>query len=359
MSKSPSDRVQATRENLREALRSVALSALGLLRFAVEPIYGGLGTILAFHRVVESQPRQRVAWVSELEVTTANLEELVRSVIRGRRAVLSLEEIHDGLVRGTLRRPFVAFTFDDGYRDNLTLAAPIFEAHRVPFAVYLTTDFPDGRTVFWWYALEEALLGADALDFTHAGRRHVHPARTPAEKAAAFHDLQQMFDGADPTTLRDLAAAACGVERVERLQSTLPLSWDEVRTLARSPFATVGAHTVTHPVLSSLSPDQVRDELVSSRRRIEAELGVPVRHFAYPYGTMPQVTARELAVGRDCGYATAATARAANVFPEHARHLECLPRYVYGGESVADVSRNAFSGAVGAMRYRGRRVVTA
>lgn len=359
MSMSLSERAQSIRVGMHDAIRSFALSALGAVRFAIEPIYGGLGTILAFHRVVESQPARRVAWVSELEVTTATLEELLGWATRSHRAVLSLDEIHEGLVHGTLRHPFVAFTFDDGYRDNLTLALPLFEAHHVPLALYLTTDFPDHRTVFWWYGLEEALLDGDRLDFEYAGRHHLHRSRTPAEREEAFAALASQFDSADPDALRALASAALGDERMARLQATLPLDWDDVRTLARSPLATIGAHTVTHPVLSELPPDRVRGELVDSRQRIEVMIGQPVRHLAYPYGTFPQVTARELEVGRGCGFDTATTARAANLFPEHARHLESLPRYVYGGESVAHLCRDAFTGAAGALRYRGRRVVTA
>ncbi len=358
MSKSLAERLQFTGGSVRAALRTASLYALGALRFAVTPIYGGLGTILAFHRVVEAQPRQRVAWVSDLEVTTATLEELLRLATRDRRPVLSLDEIHDGLVRGTLNHRFMAFTFDDGYRDNLTLALPLFEAYRVPFAVYLTTDYPDRRMVFWWYALEEALLESDHLDLVAGGQRRLFLARTPAEKTAAFQAVARLIDRTPPAGLLDFCRAAFGAERVDRLQATLPLSWDDVRALARSPLATIGAHTVSHPVLSGLSPVEVEDEMRGSRRRIEAALGIPIRHFAYPYGTMPQVTARELAVGRTCGFATATTARPANVFPEHAHHLECLPRYVYGGESLAQLSRNAFTGALGALRFRGRRVVT-
>jgi peptidoglycan/xylan/chitin deacetylase (PgdA/CDA1 family) len=61
------------------------------------------------------------------------------------------------------------------------------------------------------------------------------------------------------------------------------LDWEQVRALHRAGF-TIGSHTCTHAPLTLEGPEEVRDELARSRRRLEEELGTPVRHFAYPDG---------------------------------------------------------------------------
>jgi peptidoglycan/xylan/chitin deacetylase (PgdA/CDA1 family) len=46
----------------------------------------------------------------------------------------------------------------------------------------------------------------------------------------------------------------------------------------------IGAHTLTHPDLTRLPPDRVRQEILESKARIEDGIGAPVSSFAYPFG---------------------------------------------------------------------------
>ena len=68
--------------------------------------------------------------------------------------ILSLDDCHARIISGKKEKSFAAFTFDDGYVDNLTLALPVFEHYGVPFTIFLTTGFPDHQIVLWWYLLE-------------------------------------------------------------------------------------------------------------------------------------------------------------------------------------------------------------
>jgi peptidoglycan/xylan/chitin deacetylase (PgdA/CDA1 family) len=346
------------RPGWRSVLRSAVLTTLAGARPLLEPIYGGLGTILGFHSVVSRRRSGRVGWVPELEVTIDVLEDLLRRAREHGRDVLSLDQVHAAVTHGKHERPFVAFTFDDGYRDALTRALPVFERFEAPFAVYVTPSYPDGTAVLWWYPLEEKLLECDVLDFEFLGERYHFPAATPAEKTAAFLSLERIVEGVAPDILLDFARAACGRERVDRAQAELPIRWSELQELASSPLVTIGAHTLTHPILSCLSAEEVREEIVGSREVLEAKLGRAVHHFSYPYGTPRQVTARELAIERECGFDTAVTARPGNVFVGHAEHLEALPRFMCHGESAQEIERLAYTGAQAALRHRGRRLVT-
>ncbi|MFT3768676.1 MAG: polysaccharide deacetylase family protein [Minicystis sp.] len=152
-----------------------------------------------------------------------------------------------------------------------------------------------------------------------------------------------------------MAEEAFGEGEVARAVEELWIRWDQVEEMAVHPLVTIGAHTVTHPILRDLPREAARVEMVESRRRLEARLGQPVHHFAYPHGSPAQVGEREYALARECGFTTAVTTRLANVMPGSADHLECLPR-IYG-ESLRELELG-LSGVVSAFRYRGRRVVT-
>jgi peptidoglycan/xylan/chitin deacetylase (PgdA/CDA1 family) len=110
------------------------------------------------------------------------------------------------------------------------------------------------------------------------------------------------------------------------------MTWDEIRELAADPMVTIGAHTVNHVMLAKATDESARCELAASRDVIAATLGMPVRHFAYPYGGRDLVGQREFRLAAELGYRTAVTTRPGVLFPEHARHLTALPRLSLNGE---------------------------
>ena len=96
--------------------------------------------------------------------------------------------------------------------------------------------------------------------------------------------------------------------------------------LAADPSVTIGAHTVSHPMLAKHGEETVLFEIAEGRRRIEEQLGTPVRHLSYPVGDRGSAASREFAIASRLGFATAVTTRPGHLFPGHARHLHALPR---------------------------------
>jgi peptidoglycan/xylan/chitin deacetylase (PgdA/CDA1 family) len=66
----------------------------------------------------------------------------------------------------------------------------------------------------------------------------------------------------------------------------------------------IGAHTLTHPFLTRVSSREAREEVFSSKKKLEDQFGVPVQHFCYPYGDWND---HVLDLVREAGYATSCT----------------------------------------------------
>jgi peptidoglycan/xylan/chitin deacetylase (PgdA/CDA1 family) len=82
------------------------------------------------------------------------------------------------------------------------------------------------------------------------------------------------------------------------------MTWGELRELARSPLITIGAHTRTHPLLARLPPSRSWVELAGSKAALERQLGIKVRHLAYPYGNYSLTTVEQ---AQESGFETAVT----------------------------------------------------
>ena len=318
----------------------------------------GQGAILMLHHVRPWAPRG-FAPNRLLEVEPAFLDAALTRIGALGYDLVSMDEAVARIARPDAR-PFVALTFDDGYLDTAVHALPILERHRAPFTLYVTTGFADRTARLWWVELEEAVRARDIVVLDIGGRRLSLPARTDEEKRTAFETLYWMLRaGPEERLLSDIAllAAQAGVDGAA-IPARLCLDWDAIAALARHPLCTIGAHTMTHPMLAKHDAGFVRRELAESRRRIEMRTGLPARHLAYPVGDATSASPRDHAIAAELGYASAVTTRPGLIFPAHRDHLAALPRLsVNGNYQSLDALEVLLSGVPFALWNRGRRVV--
>jgi peptidoglycan/xylan/chitin deacetylase (PgdA/CDA1 family) len=303
--------------------------------------YGGVGVIFMLHRVV---PDTAHVLDPGFTVTVGAVDRALTFVRRCGWDIVDLTEATRRLETGDERR-FAAFTFDDGYADNLTHALPVFRKHNAPFAVYLSTGFLDRSLVYWWGGLEEMVRRNDRVVIPASADRPERSvsARTPAEKRYAYQALSASLHS-QPDELTSIAAALLqghGIDAREMMDRDA-LSIEQARELASDPLVTVGSHCVTHTRLRTLPDAEVEFELDESRRRLEAWLRVAVEHLAYPFGGPDATGAREYELAVRAGYRTAVTTRRGNIFPEHRRFCHALPRRIVTEDIVG--MRNALFG---------------
>ena len=298
------------------------------------PFTRGIGQILMMHHVRPESHGPAFAPNRLLSVTPEFLEHVIGQVRDAGFDIVSLDEAHRRLTLPVAGRPFTCFTFDDGYRDNLEHAYPIFRRNGLPFAVYVPTDYPDGHGDLWWLALEKVVSSVAELRTALDGEMRTLACATAVAKDNAFHQIYWWLRSIDEAEarlyVRDLSAKT-GVD-VTGLCRDLVMTWDEVRQLARDPIVTIGAHTRRHFALAKLTAAQAEQEMVAGIERLTAELGKRPQHFSYPYGCAQSAGPREFQLAARLGMKTAVTTRKGMVFAGHGQHLTALPRLSLNGD---------------------------
>lgn len=322
------------------------------------PIARGRGVILTFHHVrpARDDPFQPNAL---LAITPQHLDTTLRVVVDLGFDLVSLDDVPDRLRAGEGARPFCALTFDDGYRDNRDHALPVLRRYGAPWTLFVTADYASGQGRLWWLELEEVIRRQDSLTLRRAdGSIAELPTRDPAEKLAAFATAYAALRAGPEDALRDTIAGWCadaGLDTGDLVRRNC-MSWDELGDLAPEPGLTIGAHTLTHPMLAKHDVDRAVLEIDGGRSAIAEKLGVVSRHLSYPVGDPTSAGPREFGFAADAGYATAVTTRPGHVFGEHAAHLMALPRVSVNGlyQSEAAV-RALLSGVPFLLWNKGRR----
>lgn len=346
-----------------ELLRKIALntarfSGLGALagRFVESS-----GAILMLHRVTDDPPKP-YALNRHLAISPDFLDRVLAEMKALGFVFVTMDEAADRLTARARGERFAAITLDDGYRDNLTEALPVFEKYGAPFTVYVAPALIEGTVDLWWDVLEDIVTRRDHVYLPTPKGRISIDCSSPAAKFRAnttIHDYltNDVAEEDQRAIIRELARST-GIDPAAPGRQTL-MNWDEIRMIAAHPLGAIGAHTLNHYNLMRLSADKALREMEEGARFLEVELGVRPRHFAFPYGYRSAVGPREVEIARAAGFRTAVTTRHGVLKPEHADHLHALPRIsVNGRYQRVGYLRTMVSGLTTPLANGGRSVVT-
>ena len=323
--------------NVKTAMMKAAMAGLyhtGAHRL-LAPYTQGVGVIFTLHHVRPAPPTPKAFAPNRiLDVTPEFLESVLDQVSEAGLDVISLDEAVARLEAEDDKR-FVCFTFDDGYRDNLQCAYPMFKRRGLPLTLYVPTAYPDGHGELWWLALEEIVCRAkDEIAVCRQGETWRLPTATDADKDHAFEEIYWWLRGLDDVVQRDVVrklAHRYGVGLSAECREQV-MNWDEIRTMAADSLVTIGAHTEHHFAIAKLPETKAMEEMVGSADRIAKELGTRPAHFAFPYGDPGSAGPRDFNLAKEAGFKTAVTTRKGMLFADHRQHLTALPRVSLNGD---------------------------
>lgn len=285
---------------LRDLLGSARKKALSPLKYLINLADPPVITLI-YHRVatLSSDPEM-------LAVSPENFRAQMRYLKDTAQLVRFEEEW------GNVSGPAVAVTFDDGYADNVLEALPILEDIGVPATFFVSTGTIGTTNEFWWHELERIILGKQPLpsSFTldHHSRRKNWPTGNINARLAFYQEFVRLMNETDSVQrtvwLEQLRLWAQSDEQPSTMHRVMTV--DELRLLGRNSLVTIGAHTVSHTQLSSLSPEEQRKEIVESKKQLEEWLGLDVTMFSYPFGKRCHYTAETISLCREAGFTKAA-----------------------------------------------------
>ena len=258
---------------------------------------------------------------ADLDGSLVTAESFVQQIqlLKNRYNVISPEEFLSWVEsKQELPPRAVLLTCDDDLRNTLTEMVPVLQEHGLSCLFFVTGASLDEVSSMLWYeqlylmflATKKRLVNLDEI---RPGTRD--RALTQHEKRALWWNLVKHLSKYEANARQNM------IEEVRR-QLALPDDWGvhllsdplrrrflmlnvtELRALVAAGMA-VGAHTLTHPVLSQISPEAAWNEISGSRCKLEQVIGKPVWALAYPFGDLACVTGREQEMAERAGFSCA------------------------------------------------------
>ena len=296
----------------------------------LRPLTGGIGAILMMHRVC---PDPDAAFVpnKSLAVTPEFLATVIQTLRANHFVIMDLESALTLMHQGGGPERFAVLTFDDGFQDIHDNALPVLREHSAPFTVYVTPGFVDRDARPWTVDLERLIGTVAQLRLDLGEERTVFPANTTEEKYRAFSAALTLLRRLRPRDVNRQLDELLRQHDIEPAATDCCMPWDDLAVLAADPLCTIGAHSMTHAMLSILSDQEVRDELQQSKQVIEQHLDVVVDHLAFPYGDTEAVGPREVQIASEVGFRSAVTTRPGMITSRSGTSPTSLPRLSVNG----------------------------
>ncbi|MDR1140347.1 MAG: polysaccharide deacetylase family protein [Planctomycetaceae bacterium] len=288
---------------------------------------------LCYHSIVSdnsplNDARTRIA------VTISQFDEQLRELKKHWQPV-SLNQIRNA-VENDIPLPDYAVhvSFDDGYKNNLTLAAPLLARYEIPATIFVTTNLTATQNQLIWALEIHERLTVLPDSKIHFGDKtyELPPPETPQRTEISLELLNQIkhITVEERENVLQFLRDRTEIDFTPSWKRELYefLNWDELRLLRKQGMS-IGAHTLSHPVLSSLDQAELNRELLESKKCIERELGVECDALAYPFGSAYDFSDRVIDMVRRVGFRLAFTLQDCRnaVMPDAMRiHRICIHR---------------------------------
>lgn len=208
-------------------------------------------------------------------------------------------------------RNTIAITFDDGYENFYTKAYPILKKYRVPATVYLVSHAIEKKETIWTERIASVIKSAklDRIELKFNGTHLIYPLTSEEERGLALKEIKGTLKR---VSNRDRNAALSAFDRAYAQEegggadNSDMMSWSQVTDMDAE-LVNIGAHTMTHPILSRLSSTEAEREISGSKAFIEEKLGRPIYDFCYPNGEATDYNEEVKKITEEAGFESSCT----------------------------------------------------
>jgi peptidoglycan/xylan/chitin deacetylase (PgdA/CDA1 family) len=244
-------------------------------------------TVLTYHRISDEPD-----YYDPLKVSVLNFEKQV-NFLKKNYTIISGDQLAQFIkLRKSPPKNSCLITFDDGWLDNYKNAYPILKEHEIPAIIFVSTDYIGTHKGFWHESLKTILSGEISnINFNLLDELNQE---WPEEIQKKLIEIPRCKERIRYSLINELIICLkkYDTHKIYRLiedlqillkkdqgkEQALMLNWEQVRKMSMDGI-TMGSHTKSHDILTNLSLDKVKSEVIDSKRILEKKIDKPVHYF--------------------------------------------------------------------------------
>lgn len=206
----------------------------------------------------------------------------------------------------------IIITMDDGYQDNYTVAYPILKKYSIPATIFITTDFINNRSWLWFNKLKYILQNTHYNEFefrlgAQTRKFHIDSFNNERETKLTIFNYCKTICADEIHVLLNQLSEKLNVHTPEQTAGDFqPLTWEQIKEMQEGQIE-FGSHTCSHPILSRMKYEELKKEIILSKKEISRKIGSEVNSFCYPVGTPEDISDDVIKTTKEAGYSCAVT----------------------------------------------------
>lgn len=301
----------------KEKLKKLSLSLkvdrfLGLINKTPRVLFWH-GVAIKPHKYIEAENIDKRIFLKQLEYLIKNFK------------IISIQEFYLRYKENGFKGNEIVLTFDDGYKNNLEVLAPIMAKYDVPYTVFVSTKNIDSGDLFPTSKLRLVIYGTKLKTLKLPSLNKTYGINTIEEKSEVYKELSHLMKTSKLSKVELLCDELINNISEEYYQKLLskynnlrPLSWDELRNLSLFDQCTVGSHCIDHICCHSNQEEEtLQYQINESKIIIEKKLNISCEFFAFPNGDH---TDKSLTIAKDAGYKLAFTTERTKIMKHDGRY---------------------------------------
>jgi peptidoglycan/xylan/chitin deacetylase (PgdA/CDA1 family) len=173
-------------------------------------------------------------------------------------------------------------TFDDAFKSVKTVLLPWIEKHNIPMILFVTTDFIDNKRIAYEIELEEMILNRNEIVDVDGS---IYQLNNTHDKETAYKNIRLSIKNKSTEYKDNYLSKLFKINNFQTTNKDFYLSWSDIIELDKHPLITIGAHTLSHPVLTAIKLKDAYIEIKKSKKILETKLKHKILYFSYPYGS--------------------------------------------------------------------------
>ncbi|MDD3876102.1 MAG: polysaccharide deacetylase family protein [Bacteroidales bacterium] len=287
--------------------------------------FGGKGLALMFHRVRPEKLMSVFEQNRKWEITPEHLENVIKFFQKKNFSIIRADEIYTYLKSGK-KEPFVIFTFDDGYLDNIEYAYPVFRKYKVPFTIFITTSYVKGSHYPWEFLIEYTLLNNSSFSFKYLNKEFSFNNLSLKDRSQAFSQIYSIIKiKNNPKMLHDTLLSIFNELPNINYKTINIIDPNTIKSLATDEIINFDIHSENHYVFSQLSKEEQVSDIKNAGIYLFELTGKNSKTMAYPYGGPKDINADTIKAVQKTKLDLCFTTWPANITTDFNKFL--IPRY--------------------------------
>jgi len=219
--------------------------------------------------------------------------------------VISVEQLIEFYHQNKLiDKKYALITFDDGYIDNYEIAFPILKKHQTPAAFYIATNYLDNPHIPWWDEIAWIIRHSNTLEIQLSNWTEsidISKGTTIEKVRAVLKKIKQDKNRTMKEKITELEGVCSAKMPDDIKQSQLFVNWQQIKEMSDNGMH-IGSHTMSHNILSHLDEAQQKQEIESSKSKLEQHLEKTITSIAYPVGGSTAFTEKTQQLAKQANY---------------------------------------------------------